>query len=419
MIKKLFFLFSFFLIIFACSEPNNTNNDTKIEPKIDPFTEVTTITWDFEYIGSFNVPNDSGFGYSATGVAFNPSGDNGKGSIFIVGHDWYQKIAEITIPVPQINSDVTKLPSAQFLQPFTDEIFKRSKYIRQDGSILDENIKIGGLLVYDNKLYGNSYAFYSGANEAKRSHFRTGLNLSSISIAADFKGMFTVGNMNPGMTGGYMTIIPESKREYFGGFFAFTGQMGLSIISRSSYGPSLHTLSLSDFDNTVDSIVSSMPLIYYTYDYQTLGEWGNVTIPNPVFNMMSRIYGAVYPDNSQYIYLIGRTGIGVPYYGQGTDNPNDAGYDPVDKSKGCHAWPYVNYIWVYDEVDLKAVFNGTKKPWEIKPSSHGLIKLPYYDKYKTCDLCGVSYDAQNKKLYVVSRNMNVSKPLVHVFEWKK
>lgn len=379
------------------------------------FEQTPILTWDFEYIGSFNTPVHTELAWVGTGIAYRPPADGeGNGSLFIVGHDQRQKAGEISIPEPVINSDVTKLPTAVVLQEFKDITEGNMKNIRLNGEILNENIKIGGLLVYNDKLYGNSYAFYSGANDAKKSHFTRGLDLA---VTDDFKGMFTVGDVNPGMTAGYMCIIPENKRVNFGGEPLLTGQMGLSIISRSSYGPSLHTFS-PDSMTDINVKVNSKPLVYYTQNNQTLGSWDNNTKPNPGFNMMSRVFGAVYPENSEYIYLIGRTGIGIPYYGAGTTIEGDPSYDPADSSKGTHAWPYVNYVWVYSENDLKDVYNGQKQPWEITPVNHGMITLPYYDRYKQCDLAGATYDFTNKKLYIASRNANGSRPIIHVYRWK-
>src|ERR1041384_8836106 len=50
------------------------------------------------YAGAFRLPrgevNGSSFGYGGTALAFNPQ----HNSLFLVGHDWHQLVAEVSIP---------------------------------------------------------------------------------------------------------------------------------------------------------------------------------------------------------------------------------------------------------------------------------------------------------------------------------
>ncbi|MBN2651775.1 MAG: hypothetical protein JXR63_05270 [Spirochaetales bacterium] len=396
------------------------------DPSLDPvlmgedfYKNSQKASWDFEYIGSFNVPDNSEFNYALAGLAYSQSGNNGNGSLFIGGHDWRQQIAEISIPEPEKNSDVTKLPFSEILQDFTDKIYEKSRYVLEDGSLLDTSLKIGGLLVYNNELYGTAYAYYTGAYDAKRSHYKTSLDLTDSAIESNFKGMFTIGDLNPGHTAGYMTVIPESKRSLFGGAVMVTGQTGLAIVTRSSWGPSLHTFFPEEFnDSFFDKKLTSKPLIDYPSTNPTLGTWGNKEISNPSYNMTTSVSGVVYPDNSNYVYFIGTTGLGIPAYGAGSKDPKDEIYDTVSQSKGCHAWPYANYLWIYSENDLKAVYDGEKNPWEIIPVEEGVLELPYYDINVSCGLTGVTYDVQNKRLYISAKFKNGTKPVIHVYEFK-
>ena len=69
-----------------------------------PLVQQATLT----YQGSFRLPDGeiagTSFGYGGTAIAFNPA----RGSLYIVGHDWHQRVAEIA--VPEIRTDA--LPSA-------------------------------------------------------------------------------------------------------------------------------------------------------------------------------------------------------------------------------------------------------------------------------------------------------------------
>lgn len=378
----------------------------------------------FTYVGAFNVPklqNIEGatFSYSGSGVAYNPSNN----SLFIVGHTHHQKVGEISIPEPEINSDVTQLPTAELLQPIVDITDGHLPEVGENSEAYS-GIRIGGLLVYNNELYGTAYAYYSHVDKAKRSHFKTSIDLSR---KDDFTGMYTLGELNPGKTGGYMSIIPPNKRKLFNAT-AISGNATLCIIGRSSCGPSVSTFSPEDMKDEV--VIPSSPLVYYPQNNQTLGSWGNDEYANPVFNMATAVNDVVYPDNFPFVLFFGKTGLGIPEYGAGTADPDMDGikldgynehyvYDPVDpNSKGPHAWPYTNYVWAYDEKDLLAVYNKEKEPWEILPAYHWEMELPYTSDMTSCSLSGVGYDPDKDRLYIALRNTNGSNPVILVYELK-
>ena len=80
---------------------------------------------DLQYLGAFRVPDGqfgtSVFDYGGTGLAFNAA----RNSLFIVGHDWTQAVAEIAIPQSIVNSNrLTDLATAPVLQPFVDVLGK-------------------------------------------------------------------------------------------------------------------------------------------------------------------------------------------------------------------------------------------------------------------------------------------------------
>jgi hypothetical protein len=66
-------------------------------------------------------------------------------------------------------------------------------------------MRLGGLLVYGNKLIGAEWGYYDGASEQTKSHFTSGLNLAA---SGDYHGMYTVGDLFPAFVGGHMTQIP-------------------------------------------------------------------------------------------------------------------------------------------------------------------------------------------------------------------
>src|SRR6185503_6353404 len=106
------------------------------------------------YQGAFRLPpgtfGSSSFAYGGTALAFNSA----RNSLFVVGHDWQQHVAEITVPAIHNSSNVDDLDTASVLQPFTDPT---------EGGIdtVDSGtIKVGGLLPYQGQLYLTAYSYY-------------------------------------------------------------------------------------------------------------------------------------------------------------------------------------------------------------------------------------------------------------------
>src|SRR2546428_10252350 len=64
------------------------------QPTTSPLIQQTALV----YQGAFRLPpwtsDSASFGYGGTALAYNPA----QNSLFIVGHDWYQKTAEVAIP---------------------------------------------------------------------------------------------------------------------------------------------------------------------------------------------------------------------------------------------------------------------------------------------------------------------------------
>jgi hypothetical protein len=83
------------------------------------------------YLGAFGLeeqwaPDYSTWEYSNGAVAYYPDGDptgpgdGYPGSLFMAGHVYSSKVAELEIPVPVISRSVSELPVARVLQPMTD-----------------------------------------------------------------------------------------------------------------------------------------------------------------------------------------------------------------------------------------------------------------------------------------------------------
>ena len=127
-----------------------------------------------------------------------------------------------------------------------------------------------------------------------------------------------------------------------------------------------------------------------------------------------------------------------------TNTANPCCYDPLNSSKGSHAYPYADYVWAYDATDLARVKTGGKivdnpspnlvdgvsptstetyKPWHIKPYAYWEIKYPITDSSRGSVASGASaYDESTKTLYLVQTMADYNGspwkmyPVVHAFK---
>ncbi|MEZ4895233.1 MAG: hypothetical protein R2806_00255 [Saprospiraceae bacterium] len=355
------------------------------------------------YEGAFKMPTGtwggSRFGYGGTALAYNPANN----SLFMVGHDWDQMVAEASIPDPVLASNVSELPTSTVLQPFTDVTEGMMS------SVGNGNIKVGGLLPFNNKLFGAVYVYYDADGSQKLSHFSSSFALSQI---GDAQGMYQVGdgmNVKAGYVSGYMTQIPQEWQSSLGGP-AITGNCCIPIVSRTSSGPAALIFNPEDLGKV--SPAPTIPLVYYPYEHP-LGPWGESISPsNPYFNGTTQIKGVVFPKGTRSLLFLGGSGLGEWCYGTG--GITGECYDPIYGSKGNHAYPYANQVFAYDVLELLQVKNGTKKPWEVKPYQTWQFILPFQTEGDLV-VKGAAYDPNTQRMFISHKNAD--NPLViHVFK---
>jgi hypothetical protein len=370
------------------------------------------------YLGAFAFPGGAGndYAYGGTSIGFNPANN----SLFARGHDWYQLVGEISIPTPLITTDANALPVATALQNLTDVTEGQLNNVGPSGSVMS-GCKVGGLLVYQNRLLGTSYSYYDAGGSAKRSHFTSSLNLSQ---TGDFSGMYTVGTGNPGWVAGHMALIPAEWQSALGGP-VLTGLDGVPIVTRTSYGPTA-TVFDPALLGTVDPVPAKL-LVGYTYDHLTLGTWGNSTESNPQFNQAAGSSGLVFPTGSDSVLFFGTSGIGIPGYGLGTSDlsldrtpvPGTGGvlyiYDPASGGKGCHAYPYVAFVWAYRAQDLARVAAGTAQPWDLVPYATWSLPIPFGADGND-QIAGAAYDPATQRIYLCQYNALNARPIIHAYQ---
>src|SRR5688572_24251788 len=156
---------------------------------------------DLNYLGAFRLPGGtfgtSSFDYGGTALAYNPANN----SLFMVGHDWDQAVAEVNIPTLKTGS-IGGLNTATVRQNFVSVLNGLSTGIDSG-----DELKVGGLMVNENQLIGSAYVFYDADGDQRGSHFK----LSSLNLSSSTKtGLHTVGTIGGGWVGGWMTAIPDA-----------------------------------------------------------------------------------------------------------------------------------------------------------------------------------------------------------------
>jgi hypothetical protein len=350
-------------------------------------------------LGTFYVPRDihsggqanAGFEYGGTAMSHNPA----RNSLFLVGHDWDQFLGEISIPAFG--------ETAALLQPLVEPTEGRLTSVNPG----DPNRElVGGTLPWGSNLIVSVYSYYDANGTQVVSHFVRPMNLAT---TGQVTGPIRVGPLGAGFYSGYMGLIPTEWQAKLGGP-ALTGNGGLGIISRTSYGPAAFA-----FDPSAMNSDGAKALVYYPSDHTTLGPWSGAS---QYYSGSDTINGIVLPKGTSSILFFGRHG-GSFCYGTGTSDQSKAGqqvgdgstycYDPDNGSKGVHGYPYSSFVWAYDANDLAAVRTGAKQPWDVVPYAGWSLSG------MGANVGGAAYDPATNRIYVSERGGDGDRPKIHVF----
>ena len=351
---------------------------------------------DLVYEGAFRVPGGGEdretLNYGGTSLGYNPINN----SLFLIGHDQYNRTAEISIPDVVNSANLSDLRTATLLQPFRDATEGRLKNINPN----DPNSqKIGGHLVFGDRLIITGFSTYDGAGTQSASHFARPLSLSTSNQVV---GPVAVGS-RVHYTSAYMTLIPPEWQSPFGGP-ALTGNCCRSIINYQSHGPALSVFNPDDIGQ-VDPVPAT-DLLFYTSRNQ-LGP-GQST-QNPYFNLTTRVEGVVFPNGTRSVLFFGSHGIGPYCYGTGAKCK-----DVAKQDKGTHAYPYVYQVWAYDANELLQAKSGRKAPHKLRPYAIWNFNLPF-ERDGAHSLGGAAYDPASKRVYLSQPRGDKKLPIIHVY----
>jgi hypothetical protein len=360
------------------------------------------------YEGAFRLPsgtvNETSFAYGGTALAFNAA----RQSLFIVGHDWQQRVAEIEVPEIRSSASVRALATARIIQPFVDATEGGM------GKVGPNTVKVGGLLLFHDRLYLSAYLYYDGTGGQLLSHFISSPDLNG---HGEVRGPFQVGMLGAGFVSGYFGAVPARWHQALGGPI-LNGNCCLGVISRTSYGPALFAIDPQKIGGPEPA--PATPLVYYPSQHPLAP--GDTQ--SPLFNLTSEVKGVVFHEGTRSVLFFGRHGLGAYCYGPGTADrslagrPADSGvarwcFDPASESKGTHAFPYSYYVWAYDANELAAVRAGRISPWDVKPYDTWPLTLPFSTSGSAV-LNGAAYDAASGRIFVSQAFGDGELPIVHV-----
>ena len=383
---------------------------------------------DLEYVGAFRLPDEpeeTGWGWSGAAMTYYPDGDpNGPddrypGSIFGTGHNWYQYVSEITIPVPVYSpaKNLNELNTAMTLQPFHDI---------QRGLFPEFEIPRAGLEYLPakgeqttGKLYF-CWAQHMGEGETNPSHGWCELDLSNPQTA----GAWRIGDYWNYVTTDYIFEIPRNWADaHTPGMYLATGRFRDG--GQGARGPSLVAYGPWNEGNppAPGSQLQANPLLLYT-DVTSPDEY----ILNRYHHSDEWSGGAwLTAGDKSAVIFVGTKGTGECWYGyaDGTVWPDEPPYppipDPPNDERGWWSTGFEGQMIFYDPADLAAVARGEMESHEPQPYATMNIDDYLYHIESTQQWSHVgaaSFDRERGLLYVFEPLVDNDKSIVHTWRVK-
>ncbi len=418
---------------------------------------------DLTYLGAFRLPDraagapdEESWEYSGQALTYRPDGDPGNtdghpGSLFGTGHDVYNYVSEISIPVPSTSRDLEQLNVATTLQGFND--------VR--GGLFDgltEMPRVGmqylpaqaGQTSAKLHLAWGAHHHDEGSSTDTPSHAWCDLDLS----VPNTQGAWWIGDAPLYRVNGYIFEIPQEWADtYAGGARLATGRyrdggwsgMGPNIFA---YGPWLDgSPPISGTHLTAHTVLSYSFSggAYALTNYHDSDEWeGGAWLTEGARSAVVLVGTKGGGDYWWYGYSSpGGDGMPCPfipppgsedevrcYNSDGTDCAEGLldceGYEL--ESKGWWSSRFDAQIMFYDPADFSAILNDTMEPYEPQPyatldiDENLFMNAPAEVEtdcgtgdQRKCRIGEVAYDRERGFLYVLERFADDSKPVIHVW----
>ncbi|MBL8820423.1 MAG: hypothetical protein JNL58_30650 [Planctomyces sp.] len=379
----------------------------------------------FEYLGGFRPPSSTDdehtFSYGGWGIAWRPDGDPDgakdgyPGSLYLVGHQQSQEVAEISIPKPVVSADdrMDDLPVSEILQPFHDVT---SGLMARMNVEQTTPFNIGGLQVTQGVLHWTIHKYYNVDGVDYPSHGVSPLRAFEWSPA----GPWHLGPMRTGSPewhsykhAGYIFEVPESEaKEWFGGRNLISGLQISTGLQASSQGPAMFSYQLPERGTPAETSLSAVPLVWYSQQQPLVGH-------HPADRWSGGAWLTL--GDKQAVVIVGRKALGEFYYGE--PRPQDC-----SPYKGYHGPPYEFQMLFYSPASLIHAAHGSLRAESVEPwlrwDSHFEGGGPGHYIFPSCgqDIGGMTYDRERNLLYIVQVNAGHTSdneyellPVIHVF----
>jgi hypothetical protein len=320
---------------------------------------------DMQYQGAFRLPAStfgvSDLNYSEGPISYNPVNH----SLFIVGHDHQQAIAEFSIPALSPGA-LEQLNMGTNLQPFVS-------FLNATNCGNNQNInQIGGLKWIGGKLFVNAYEYYDADGNVTNTTLIVD-NAASLATSS-VRGYFDLEG-GAGHTSGWISHIPSIWQGPLGGTHITGQSSGIPIISRCSVGPSAFSFRPEQIDaDCQNSQISTIELLDFSLANPLHSDLSNDLGTNDLWTHLSRAtFGMIIPNTRTYL-TVGYSGghsSGVCYKCTQDDGTECGGYCAPQAND------YSQYYWLWDVNDMLAVKNGTMSPFEVRPYDYGNLVTPF------------------------------------------
>jgi len=377
----------------------------------------------FVYLGGFRPPltetEDAKFSFGGWAVTHHSGGDphgpedGYPGSLYLLGFQPTQLVAEISIPQPVQTRSIDALSVAVVLQPFGDVTGGMQRALTAGET---EAFEIGGMQIVNDRLHWTLFKYYNVAGHDYPSHGTSSLRIDG--SPAD--GLWHLGPMESEdpqwhsyKHAGYIAQIPDAEAvQWFGGRNLMSGLQISTGLQYSSQGPALFAYHLPEPGTPSYTSLDAVPLLWYSQERPLAGH-----------HPADRWTGAAWLTlgDKQAVVIAGRKAHGAVHYGE--PRANDC-----YRYKGYHGSSYEVQMLFYTSAELIGTANGRGQATQIDPwlrwdnqtSGGGIDRF----MLKECgrDIGGMTYDRQNNLLYIVevdagftSDNEWEPTPVIHTF----
>ena len=392
------------------------------------------------YVGSFRFQNygdvtgnygQDSLQYSGNAVAYDPAGNGGNGSLFIV--NGAGRTFEYSIPTPSSLANPSSLPVATVLQPpVGDGGFKAA--IEAVGGPAGF---MGGV-IHNGQLIQSAAALYTNDTTAV-SHVRRARTLATTGIQRCRLTTTVSGQTQTGrFTAGSMCLVPTavgSQKNWqtaLGGP-VLTGVTNISISTSTNTGPPAYAFDPDAIATAGGGDVSAVALATYPAGWELDGDPGSFGSFKRIFNWSSLGYGAdakLIPFGTQSLLHFGHGTTGrdgyndsqsyeffnyAPEFGGFESNVFDTGNQ---QSRGPFAYPYHPCVWAYNLQDLEDARLGLRDPRTIRPYGKFSFFSPYWTNPRgRYGINGGCYDPQRRRIYLINTEvLSFGDPICMVYE---